>query len=57
MKLKGKRTYIALGAIVIHQILKSAGIDIPDESISTLLDVTLTCSAGLFRYLANQETK
>lgn len=36
--LKGYRTYIAAGAVVLHQIAKLAGLDIPEENLSMFLD-------------------
>lgn len=43
--LKGYRTYIAAGVVVLHQVAKLAGFDVPEESLSMFID-------GLFGLLA-----
>ena len=50
--LTGKRTYIAAGVVVIHQILKLVGYDIPQEELSSTLDVVGGIAAFVFRMLA-----
>lgn len=48
----GYRTYISVGLIVLHQILKATGTDIPEESLSIAVDVILAVAAGVFRFVA-----
>lgn len=50
--IQGKRTYITLVVLVAKEILSAFGISIPDESLSTAIDVALVIGAGVFRYLA-----
>lgn len=57
MKIIGNRTYLMGIALMLHQILKVAGIDIPQENLSLLLDGILSVGVILFRALANKENK
>ncbi len=50
----GYRTYLMGILIVLHQILKTQGIDIPQENISIALDVLLGIGTVIFRKLANK---
>lgn len=50
--LQGFRTYISVILIVLHQILKLLGVDIPSENLSVAVDVILAVLAGVFRLLA-----
>ena len=52
----GKRTYLTLIVIVLHQLAKLGGVDIPNEQISQSVDVVLALMAGIFRYFATQKT-
>jgi len=53
--LTGNRTYLALALLVIHQILKLAGIDVTDANLSTTVDTLLLVGAAIFRYLATKK--
>lgn len=50
--LAGFRTYISVILIVLHQVLKILGIDIPEENLSIAVDVILAIAAGVFRFVA-----
>ena len=50
--LAGKRTYIASSVVVVHQILKFLGYDIPHAELSSALDVVAGIAAFLFRMIA-----
>ena len=50
--LQGKRTYIAASVIVIHQLLKLFGYDLPQEQLSSSIDVIAGIGAFIFRSLA-----
>ena len=54
MKIIGNRTYLMGAALILHQLLKATGIDIPQESVSLLLDGILSVGVILFRVLANK---
>ena len=45
----GKKTYAVLSAGVIHQGLKAAGIDVPQENLSITIDVLLMVFGIIFR--------
>lgn len=47
--MKGYRTYIAAGLIVVHQILQVFGIDVPQENLSVTIDTVLAILAIFFR--------
>ena len=50
--LQGFRTYISVILIVLHQVLKLIGVDVPEESLSIAIDVVLAIAAGVFRLFA-----
>lgn len=52
--MKGKRTYITLSVLALHQLAKIYGIDIPDETLSALIDVLLSGIAAYFRNRATE---
>lgn len=54
--LAGKRTFIAAGVIIFHQILKLCGYDLPQEQLSTAVDVIAGIAAFIFRALAKPKT-
>jgi hypothetical protein len=47
------KTYLAGGAIILHQALKFAGIDVPSESFSELIDGALAVAAMIFRLMGH----
>lgn len=47
------KTYLAGGAIILHQALKFAGIDVPSESFSELIDASLGVAAMVFRLVGH----
>ena len=49
----GYRTYLSALMIISHQVLKVAGVDIPQENLSTALDVVLSILVMIFRQKAN----
>jgi len=50
--LQGFRTYISVILIILHQVLKLMGVDVPEESLSVAIDVILAIAAGVFRLFA-----
>lgn len=50
--MQGYRTYISVILIVLHQVLKILGVDLPEENLSIAVDVILAIAAGVFRLLA-----
>ena len=54
--LKGKRTYIAASIVVIHQMLKLAGYDLPQEQLSSAIDVIGGIAAFIFRMKATTKS-
>lgn len=50
--LQGKRTYIAASVVVIHQVLKLLGYDLPQEQLSSAIDVVGGIAAFVFRGMA-----
>jgi len=50
--LQGKKTYLAASVLVIHQILKMAGYDLPQEQFSSAIDVVVGAAAFFFRMIA-----
>lgn len=50
--LEGSRTYLMGFAIAAHQILKTFGIDIPDEQFSVIIDGVLAVGAIYYRWKA-----
>ena len=55
--LVGYRTYITLALMVLHQVLKVNGIDLPQENLSIAVDTILALLAGVFKYLATKQGK
>jgi len=47
--LTGYRTYISAGIIVIHQIAKLLGYDVPEETLSLAIDTIASIAAIFFR--------
>ena len=54
--LTGKRTYIAASVVVIHQMLKLLGYDLPQEQLSSAIDVIGGIAAFVFRMMANKRS-
>lgn len=52
MNLEGFRTYLMGFAIILHQVLKFAGLDISDEMMSESIDGLLALGAIFFRWKA-----
>ena len=52
--ISGYRTYLMAALLVIHQLLKTQGFDIPQENLSTTVDVILGVGVVIFRKLANK---
>ena len=50
----GYRTYLTVIVMVLHQVLKLKGIDVPSETLSLALDGVLGGLAIIFKYLADQ---
>jgi uncharacterized membrane protein YdjX (TVP38/TMEM64 family) len=51
------KTYLAGGAIIVHQALKFAGIDVPSEELSELIDASLGVAAMIFRLMGHFKAK
>ncbi len=47
----GYRTYASLAAAVLIQILKSLGVEIGSEALTTAIEVLLIVAAGLFHFV------
>ena len=52
MDLKGMRTYLMAGGIIIHQFVIMFGYDIPDDMVSESIDLILAGLAMYFRWKA-----
>ena len=50
--IEGYKTYLSVMVIILHQILKVAGIDVADESLSITIDVLFAVLAGIARKVA-----
>lgn len=50
--LNGKKTYIAVSVVIIHQILKVFGYDIEQTELSAAIDTGAGILAFLFRSMA-----
>lgn len=48
----GKKTYTTAGIMIGHQALKAAGLDIPEQNISIVVDVVLAILTMVFRKVA-----
>lgn len=48
----GYRTYLSAGIVVVHQVLKAAGVDLPEENLSITVDVLASIAAMFFRWKA-----
>jgi len=57
MNLEGFRTYLVSGGIVLHQVLKFAGIDIDNKLVSESIDGIMAIAAIGFRWLAAVKSK
>lgn len=57
MNLEGVRTYLISAGIVIHQVLKIAGIDVSDQLVSESIDGIMAIGAIFFRWKAAVKTK
>ena len=55
--LKGKRTYISIIVLIVHQITKTAGYDLPNEQLSAAIDIVAGVAAYFFRMIANLKGK
>jgi uncharacterized membrane protein YdjX (TVP38/TMEM64 family) len=51
------KTYLAAGAIIVHQGLKLAGIDVPQQEFSDLIDAGLGAAAIVFRIMGYVQAK
>lgn len=52
--MQGKKTYAVLSVGVIHQGLKAAGIDVPQENLSITIDVLSLVLGMIFRAVAKK---
>lgn len=52
--LEGWRTYLMGIGIAVHQILKTFGVDIPDEQVSVIIDGILAIGAIYYRWKAKK---
>ena len=50
----GKKTYAVLIVGVIHQGLKAAGVDVPQENLSVTIDVLILVFGMIFRAMAKK---
>lgn len=57
MNLTGFRTYLVSAGIIVHQGLKLAGIDVPDQLVSESVDGILAIAALYFRWAAAVKAK
>lgn len=57
VNLVGWKTYLAAGAVIAHQGLKLAGIDVPEKEFSDLIDAFLSGAAIVFRIMAYFKAK
>lgn len=48
----GKKTYTTASVMIGHQVLKVAGLDIPEQSVSIAIDVVLSILTMVFRKIA-----
>lgn len=55
-KLSGIRTQLMGAGVVIHQLLKVFGIDLPDDVYSAIVDIALGLGVIYFRYVAQTKT-
>lgn len=55
--LKGKKTYIAVSIVVIHQILKVLGYDVDQAELSAAIDTGAGILAFFFRSIAKPKGK
>lgn len=55
--LSGKKTYIAVSIVVIHQILKVLGYDIDQSELSAAIDTGAGICAFFFRSIAKPKGK
>lgn len=51
------KTYLAGAAIIVHQALKLAGIDVPSELLSELVDGSLGVAAIVFRLIGHLQAQ
>jgi hypothetical protein len=53
--LQRKKTFMPLALLVIHQSLRSSGMDVfSDEQISLFVDILLALIAALLKYIGNR---
>ena len=50
--MEGYRTYLVGAGVILHQLLKFAGVDISDQMISEAIDAILGLGAIFFRWKA-----
>lgn len=55
-KLSGIRTQLMGAGVIIHQLLKVFGIDLPDDVYSAIIDIVLGVGVIYFRYVAQTKT-
>lgn len=53
----GYKTYVTGLALIIHQILKSMGMDVDNQNLSIAIDVILGIGVVIFRKMAKPKTK
>ena len=56
-KLTAWKTYLAGGAIIVHQGLMFLGIDVPNAMLSELIDASLAVAAIVFRLIGHIEAQ
>lgn len=56
-KLIAWKTYLAAGAIIVHQVFMLAGIDVPSQTLSELIDGGLATAAIVFRIMGQVQAK
>lgn len=55
--MEGLRTYLVGAFVIIHQLLKFAGVDVSDQMISETIDTILGIGVIFFRWKAAVKTK
>jgi uncharacterized membrane protein len=54
-KFAGKKTYAAIGVLLVKEVAEMLGVQIADEQISDAIDVVLLLIAGLARAAVKHE--
>ena len=55
--LQGKKTLIATSVLILHQILKVFGYDLPQEELSTAIDTIAGVLVFFFRIIAKPKVE